>query len=108
MGAQTFAIIWRFATGGDVRAGSLELRPDHFVLSGGAGEREIREQVDFDDVSRVEAPHDHRKRLASRPALRVVRREAPSLLITTVAGVGMLSELFEALARGRANAPASR
>lgn len=93
----TYAVLWRY--GGDdghVRAGRLEVRDDQIALHGGAGEEEVREQIDLDqiaDVHRVPPP----ERLSRLPSLQIDRRIGPPLLLAATAGVGTFAEILDKL-----------
>jgi hypothetical protein len=93
----TYAVIWAHSGEERVRAGRIELRPDGFALHGRSQESEIREQVDADDIARVQRL-PHTQRLGRLPALKIDRRVGPALLVATVAGIGALTEIADTLA----------
>jgi hypothetical protein len=90
-------VIWCHSGEDRVRVGRIELRPDGFALHGGASEEEAREQVDAEDIAGVHRL-PHTQRLQRLPALQVDRRIGPSIVLASVAGIGVLAEITDALA----------
>lgn len=93
----TYAVIWAHSGEERIRAGRIELHPDGFALHGRSQESEIREQIDADDIAAVQRL-PHTQRLGRLPALQIERRIGPAIVVASIAGIGVLREITEALA----------
>ncbi len=92
----TYAVIWSHGEAQPVRAGRLELRDEYFALHGGAQQGEVREHVAYPEIAAIHRPYAG-QRLGVLPALRIDRCCGPSLLLASIAGVGILREIADAL-----------
>ena len=95
--ATSYAAIWAEADGPSC-SGSVGLGNEGLEFTGGEGlSTGDAWLVGYGDVVGVEVVRDPGQRLNGYPTLRVERRRAPALRISTI-GLGMLSELNELLA----------
>lgn len=90
----SYPVVWR--NGGDLPLpGRLELRANGFCLEGGNGTTAERLVIRYDDVLGLE--RDSQARIGRCRAITVFSRNTPDLLIASVGGVGLLTEIFAAL-----------
>lgn len=89
----SYAVFWR--SGGIAFHGSLEFDPHGLWLQGGEQGHELRVEVPYDEIVTVKRDPDDR--IGPCPAIRVQSRAAGSLLIASVGGVEILSEIQERL-----------
>lgn len=89
----SYAVVWR--NGGIAFYGRLELDPHGLWLHGGEKGHELRVEIPYDEIVKVE--RNSQDRIGSSPALRIQSRAAGTLLIASAAGVGMLGEIQQAL-----------
>jgi hypothetical protein len=90
----SYAVFWRNG-GGISFHGRLELDPHGLWLQGGEQGRELRVEVPYDEIIAVE--RTAQDRIGPSPAIRIRSRAAGSLLIASIGGVGMLSEIMDKL-----------
>jgi hypothetical protein len=91
----SYAAIWA-AADGPATAGCVALVDDGMALSGGGAPSVEERLVRYVDVIGVEVVRDPLLRLNGYPTLRIERRGAPPLRISTI-GLGVLRELNELL-----------
>lgn len=89
----SYAVVWR--RGGIAFYGRLELDPHGLWLHGGERGHELRVEIPYDEIVKVE--RNSQDRIGPSPALRIQSRAAGTLLIASAAGVGMLGEIQQML-----------
>jgi hypothetical protein len=90
----SYAVFWR--NGGIAFHGRLEFDPYGLWLHGGEPGHQLRVEVPYDEIVRAERAGD---RIGPCPAIRIHTRAAGTLLIASIGGVGVLSEILETLHR---------
>jgi hypothetical protein len=89
----SYPVFWR--SGGIAFHGRLELDPHGLWLQGGEPGHELRVEVPYEEIVMVN--RDPEDRIGPCPAIRVRSRAAGCLLIASVGGTAMLSEIQERL-----------
>jgi hypothetical protein len=90
MGAMSsYAVFWR--SGGIALYGRLEFDPHGLWLHGGERGYELRVEVPYNEIVSAERAGD---RIGPCPAIRIQTRAAGSLLIASIGGFGVLSEIL--------------
>lgn len=90
----SYAVVWQEEDGLPF-AGQLELTSRGLWLHGGSRGSEQHVEIPFGQVLGVE--RDSERRIGRCPAITIFGRNTGELLIASVAGVGVLSEIFAAL-----------
>jgi hypothetical protein len=91
----SYAVSWR--NGGRIAFhGRLEFDPYGLWLHGGERGHEIRVEVPYDEIVSADRAGD---RIGPCPAIRVHTRAAGTLLIASIGGFGILSEILEIVHR---------
>jgi hypothetical protein len=90
----SYAVFWR--NGGIAFHGRLEFDPHGLWLHGGEQGHEIRLEVPYDEIASAERAGD---RIGPCPAIRIHTRAAAPLLIASIGGFGILSEILETVHR---------
>jgi hypothetical protein len=90
----TYPVFWR--NGGIAFHGRLEFDPHGLWLSGGKRGHEIRVEVPYDEIVSADRAGD---RVGPCPAIRIHTRAAGTLLIASIGGFGILSEILEVVHR---------
>jgi hypothetical protein len=86
----SYAVFWR--NGGIAFHGRLEFDPYGLWLHGGERGHEIRVEVPYDEIVSAERTGD---RIGPCPAIRVHTRAAGTLLVASIGGFGVLSEILD-------------
>jgi hypothetical protein len=89
----SYAVFWR--NGGIAFHGRLEFDPHGFWLHGGERGHELRVEVPYDEIVRVERDRDDQ--IGPCQAIRIQTRAASDLLIASIGGVGILGEIQDTL-----------
>lgn len=98
----TYAVLWREPGGpsyaGRLGVGSRELELDGLTRTGDIGHAVI----DYGDLSSTAIGHAPPERIDGRPSLVISLQSGKRLLVSSIAGAGVLIELADTLARLRA------
>lgn len=89
-----YAVCWW--SGGIAFYGRLEFDPHGLWLHGGDRGYELRVEVPYDEIVSAERAGD---RIGPSPAIRIETRAAGSLLVASIGGFGILSEILETVHR---------
>jgi hypothetical protein len=89
-----YAVFWR--SGGIAFHGRLEFDRQGLWLHGGERGHELRVEVPYDEIVSAERAGD---RIGPCPAIRIQTRAAGSLLIASIGGFGVLSEILKSVHR---------
>lgn len=90
----SYAVFWR--NGGIAFHGGLEFDAYGLWLLGGERGHELRVEVPYDEIIGAERAGD---RIGPCPAIRIRTRAAGPLLIASIGGFGILSEILEKVHR---------
>jgi hypothetical protein len=90
----SYAVVWR-NDDGLPRSGRLELTEEALSFHGGDRRNETRLVIPYGDLLGLE--RDPERRLGHCRAITIFSRNAGELLVATVGGVGLLSEIFASL-----------
>jgi hypothetical protein len=92
-----YAIVWKDTDHPhDIYAGGLTIDPDGVRLRGSAGRRAIRHRFRPADIDAVRRAHPE-QRIAGFPSFRLDLRSGRTLLLASVTGVGVITEVVETL-----------
>jgi hypothetical protein len=94
-----YAVVWRTGDG-PTASGRLELGRDALVLHGSGGPEMLR--IPFDELSSVEVGRATSERINGDKSVVLERHSCERVLIAALAGVGLVGELTDLLARLRA------
>ena len=89
----SYAVFWR--NGGIAFHGRLEFDPHGLWLHGGERGHELRVEVRYDEIVSVE--RDSNDQIGPCEAIRIRTRAARDLLIASIGGIGILSEIQDTL-----------
>lgn len=91
----SYAVVWRKGIEEPPLAGELELGEGALRLSGGVCQNETQFLLPYGEILGLE--HDPETRIGRCRAITIFSRNSGELLIATVGGIGLLTEIFAAL-----------
>jgi hypothetical protein len=91
----SYPVVWRSGEEPQLSAGRLELADSALSLHGGSGQDPIQLVIPYGDLLGLERGEE--VRLGRCRAITIFSRNTGDLLLATVGGVGLLSEIFATL-----------
>ena len=95
---ESYPVVW-CERSGPVAAGSLLLGPTALRLDGVAGGAHATRELRYSELAGVRMAAYGEERLGGRPTLLIEPAGAPALQVASVAGLGVLREVADVLAR---------